>query len=49
MPAAALCLLCGVVMPAAMICAEPLPRITFPSGEYGTRDREDMGTSWAGG
>ncbi|XP_064899334.1 semaphorin-4A isoform X2 [Columba livia] len=33
MPAAALCLLCGVVMPAAMICAEPLPRITFPSGD----------------
>ncbi|XP_049662289.1 semaphorin-4A isoform X1 [Accipiter gentilis] len=33
MPRAALRLLCGVVMPAAMLCAEPLPRITFPSGD----------------
>lgn len=37
MPRAALRLLCGVVMPAAMLCAEPLPRITFPSGEYTER------------
>ncbi|XP_017663910.1 PREDICTED: semaphorin-4A isoform X1 [Lepidothrix coronata] len=28
---AALRLLCGVVVPAAMLCTEPLPRITFPS------------------
>ncbi|XP_063213541.1 semaphorin-4A isoform X1 [Chroicocephalus ridibundus] len=33
MPTAALRLLCGVVMPAAMLCAEPLPRVTFPSGD----------------
>ncbi|XP_057238421.1 semaphorin-4A [Malurus melanocephalus] len=30
---AALRLLCGVVVPAAMLCAEPLPRVTFPSGD----------------
>ncbi|KAM6330966.1 semaphorin-4A isoform 2-T2 [Alca torda] len=33
MPTAALRLLCGVVMPAAMLCAEPLPRVAFPSGD----------------
>ncbi|KAM6038089.1 semaphorin-4A isoform 2-T2 [Theristicus caerulescens] len=33
MPSAALRLLCGVVMPAAMLCAEPLPRVAFPSGD----------------
>lgn len=53
MPAAALRLLCGVVMPAAMLCAEPLPRVAFPSGEYGGTERaigpgEGMGTSWLG-
>ncbi|XP_032938862.1 semaphorin-4A isoform X2 [Catharus ustulatus] len=32
---AALRLLCGVVVPAAMLCAEPLPRITFLSGDPG--------------
>ncbi|XP_041901036.1 semaphorin-4A-like [Corvus kubaryi] len=30
---AALRLLCGVVVPAAVLCAEPLPRVTFPSGD----------------
>ncbi|XP_021387869.2 semaphorin-4A [Lonchura striata] len=30
---AALRLLCGVVVPAALLCAEPLPRVTFPSGD----------------
>ncbi|KAM9169011.1 semaphorin-4A isoform 2-T2 [Mergus octosetaceus] len=33
MPTAALRLLCGVVVPAAMLCAEPLPRVAFPSGD----------------
>ncbi|XP_075580467.1 semaphorin-4A [Pelecanus crispus] len=36
MPTAALRLLCGVVMPAAVLCAEPtepLPRVAFPSGD----------------
>ncbi|XP_009462886.1 PREDICTED: semaphorin-4A [Nipponia nippon] len=33
MPSAALRLLCGVVMPAAILCAEPLPRVAFPSGD----------------
>ncbi|KAM6234379.1 semaphorin-4A isoform 2-T4 [Porphyrio hochstetteri] len=33
MPAAAVCLLCGVVMPVAMLCAEPLPRLAFPHGD----------------
>lgn len=43
---AALRLLCGVVVPAAMLCAEPLPRISFPSGEYGTGKGWD---GWGGG
>ncbi|XP_066424323.1 semaphorin-4A [Molothrus aeneus] len=30
---AALRLLCGVVVPAALLCAEPLPRLAFPSGD----------------
>ncbi|KAM7029096.1 semaphorin-4A [Acridotheres tristis] len=30
---AALRLLCGVVVPAAMLCAEPLPRVAFPRGD----------------
>ncbi|XP_030088863.2 semaphorin-4A [Serinus canaria] len=30
---AALRLLCGVVVPAALLCAEPLPRVSFPSGD----------------
>ncbi|XP_059727126.1 semaphorin-4A isoform X2 [Haemorhous mexicanus] len=30
---AALRLLCGVVVPAALLCAEPLPRLSFPSGD----------------
>lgn len=42
---AALRLLCGVVVPAAMLCAEPLPRVTFSSGEYGTGTR-GTGKSW---
>ncbi|XP_072774640.1 semaphorin-4A isoform X3 [Taeniopygia guttata] len=29
----ALRLLCGVVVPAALLCAEPLPRLAFPSGD----------------
>ncbi|KAM6228938.1 semaphorin-4A isoform 1-T1 [Spheniscus humboldti] len=33
MPAAALRLLCGVVMPTAMLCVEPLPRVAFLSGD----------------
>ncbi|XP_019328706.1 PREDICTED: semaphorin-4A [Aptenodytes forsteri] len=33
MPTAALRLLCGVVMPAAMLCVEPLPRVAFLSGD----------------
>ncbi|XP_075301511.1 semaphorin-4A isoform X3 [Opisthocomus hoazin] len=33
MPAAALRLLYAMVMPAAMLCAEPLPRVAFPSGD----------------
>ncbi|XP_069734829.1 semaphorin-4A isoform X1 [Phaenicophaeus curvirostris] len=33
MPAAALRLLWGVMMPAALLCAEPLPRVTFLHGD----------------
>ncbi|XP_056366022.1 semaphorin-4A [Oenanthe melanoleuca] len=30
---AALGLLCGLLVPAALLCAEPLPRLAFPSGD----------------
>lgn len=43
---AALRLLCGVVVPAALLCAEPLPRVTFASGEYGPGSGDSSGDSW---
>uniref|UniRef100_A0A674K5M7 Uncharacterized protein n=1 Tax=Terrapene triunguis TaxID=2587831 RepID=A0A674K5M7_9SAUR len=33
MPDRALCLLCSLVMPAAFLCADLLPRVTFPRGD----------------
>lgn len=33
MPGRTLCLLCSLVMPAAFLCADLLPRVTFPKGD----------------
>lgn len=33
-------------MPAAILCAEPLPRVAFPSGEYGTERAKGLGRGW---
>jgi len=49
MPAAALRLLYAMVMPAAMLCAEPLPRVAFPSGEWGSEGVRGLGRGLMGG
>lgn len=45
MPAAALRLLCGALVPVvAALCADPLPRVAFPSGEFGNMAGTGTGT-----